>query len=512
MDRIRQKFLQLVKKHLGTLLLILFGAVCIVFLVFSYKKPFVKTSYQSQIIEDITNTSIGIEYTYYLDFTPSMLGYFQTNNGSMAQLAEILKTINQASGNNNFYQCAEEIDDVESEDFYDGMISVEQLLEHYTLENVLEQLNKLNLADIFTKKSHDQNTFSLDEKELNVIITDFNFTQKTSEGDDENLYLENFKEELLKKGSAANIGIYQIESNFSGINTDTDILLLLDKQNDLETESSGAVGEITDFGNEITEPATAGLMEDRTSVFFVLVLSKTNNIYNNYIERLENQLDMFGITYDKYELKNVLWEDQIVQCDINKWMEDGLINVSNLNYDNKSFRNLPDNGIGFCSVNSFDSVAAVEMPVFQYITMNLGEEERERLSSNTINIKTLVFYLNRKTYRRYNGTGIFNIANAQIRQFNNEWYLYTELEWSINESFRSALEQSKQSSKQHFVIEIQYYIEQPDYNIPDWINQIDSKKIGNLFTQLAEAKKEAYADNVDERQRYIGSLIIYVKY
>lgn len=90
-------------------------------------------------------------YNYFLDFSPSMQGFFdETLDNNMKRVAAIFEDINADNEDNNFYWCRDTIERVaEAGDFYNSM-KAQQILENYyesIVRNGIEDIGEEDLGN-----------------------------------------------------------------------------------------------------------------------------------------------------------------------------------------------------------------------------------------------------------------------------------------------------------------------------------------------------------------------------
>ena len=194
-----------------------------------------KSNYESEeVVTAIENEStINTVYHYYLDFSPSMEGFFKEGiHSSMGIVSDALKEVNASENEKEFFCCSDKVVSVEENVLYENMESTSGIRGYYNeiiystgmsseeeidTENIEEAINKINLAEIFYLNYEESKRYQTGKESLNVIITDLNF--RKSNTDEENP-VSDFARYFGEKCAESNVAVYQIYSNFAGITSD----------------------------------------------------------------------------------------------------------------------------------------------------------------------------------------------------------------------------------------------------------------------------------------------------
>ena len=253
-----------------------------------------KSNYKPEEIVTATEneSTINTVYHYYLDFSPSMEGFFKEGiNSSMGSVSDALKEMNAAGNEKEFFCCSDRVVAVEENVLYENMENISGIRAYYNeiisstgmnpeeeidTENIKEAINKIDLAEIFYWGYEENKRYETGKESLNVIITDLNF--KKSNMDEENP-ISDFARYFGEKCAESNVAVYQIYSRFAGITSDE---YEWNIEGDVEYETS-----------------------DELKPFFVFVESQNYSAYADFISKLDLKLNELGIdTSKKYELLN----------------------------------------------------------------------------------------------------------------------------------------------------------------------------------------------------------------
>jgi hypothetical protein len=450
--------------------------------------------------ETSDNSSIfELENRIYLDFSPSMEGFFRGNvNGTMDALVGALRNLNENSQNQHFYWCADQIvpvsapyqfymsmqdeeaienyyhdllDSVESSDWQVNEIGEENARERDNGDEFKNILSRINLSDLFTSRYSDNQAYTVDEKSLNIIISDMNFRMEegTQGVERQESRMDEFASRLSDKTSGSNVCIYNLYSDFYGSITDE-----FDLESDDNNQNRG-----------------------RRS-FFVIIIASNDSIYEQCINALESQFLREKIDCsDKFELKkNPLNGLDNLQIDFNRYKGKNWIDRQNLNCDNQSFIGLNDNAIGLRLVTGQGITASLDMPL-AVLELPGYRNSVDAADDDTteIELETKVFYPHGGGYKEYDENRIVRYSQAGLKLLENEWYLTTqmELDTTLHPSFpfvRRCLQKQP-----YYVIDLRFFLNKPSYSIPQWIDSAEEAgmgSVGNVFQTLISRKEKEF--------------------
>lgn len=461
-----------------------------------------------------------MEYNYYLDFSPSMSGFFNGDiNIVMSALADSLQTINQDLQNANFYRCSERFETVSASEFYDSMKSESALNSHYDgiLEDIskqlveesyymgeeeelidieeeenrdneeissqifMERLEEINLSDLFIRRYDDNRAFSNSDNSVNMIITDLNFYLSAGDEARQEKYMEAFASRLGEAFKNTNFCAIQLASAFSGRATD-----------EYSLESGGIAN-----GNDY--------------YFYVFISVKDKYIYDLYMEELEKQFKNVGINaFEKFELTlQDLRDNASFSVDINSLSKSGRLEKENFNYDNKAFIGLAENEFGMRMVYSDETgnrISRLRLPVADLTIPGYYENEEEGSNESKIQVQTDIYYPSGKSFVKYEGNDIVRLSQAAIQSEDGRWTLGLILEMNAMEPEFASRWFGQKRKKSYFVTDIRFFMEQPEYTIPEWADGVKT-----VLESIIEQKEKSFIA-LDKNERYIGNIIMYVNY
>ena len=492
----------------------------IIILIGNYTVSDIKADYELQKIEgreENNESLLNVEYHYYLDFSPSMLGYFDDSvNTGMNGFVNSLETIDESGNQKLYYRCTNKIENITSTNFYESMKSTEAIRDYYDSiiaayeseeqsEEILMTIQDTNLADIFSRRYDDGKNYVTGKDSINIIISDLNFQQGLLETEFQSSsmeFLEQFSRGLQKKEIDSNIGIYCLYSGFAGIETDA-------YEMDENYESS---------------------REEKA--FFVIVLSENETVYSQFTQKLEEELTKANVDCsNKYELLNRVVSSDFdlgMEMDLNSLDTLGLIEKTNLNYDNSSFKELDKNELGMRIVSGTENKSVLlemgitplndEDAVLQDTNMEVSAEAV--VSKHTVG----------GGYEEYGGEDVIQYLSAGTQWKQDKEYLKFSVELNpdaaIMESQGNKIGRS--FHRDFYVVELQFYIEKPSYPLPKWLVTADDaeaesgdntdsvgnnhlEEISSAFQEIANSKKISYSE-IEKNKRYLGSFVLYLTY
>lgn len=457
-----------------------------------------------------------IAYNYYLDISPSMRGFFNTD-GSMENLAQVFQTINNLRSNKMFYYCGTDIVNSAESSFYNFMADVSEMDSYYMQElyqaggmDSLEGTDTepgiaaypegdsrtpetegslfadFNLSDVFTKQYDNNREFVNNENTINIIISDLNFMESATDYAHHNEYLEQFARSLSGNVGNCNVGIYRIMSSFVGYAYD-------DYEPDDKTEQTGGS-------------------------FFLIVFSPNDLIYDAYVTDLEREFETKGISADdQYEIKNDRMENiHEKQADPTLMSSQNLTSrFDHFNRNSKYFENVDEYAIGLQIVKDDSNTSYVQIPVMQVeLSGYYGEEETEM---SNIDVRYRLLDAGVFGYREcITDSGIHSCTGNLLRQ-NGKWYLYLNLE--IDQDLNGAIQGV---FKRYCVVDIWFSLKTAGYSLPQWVQEINASEsatsfsqklnIQSLFEMISDNKMKKYEEVIDDYQKQIGNVRVYISY
>ena len=270
----------------------------------------------------------NVDYYYYLDFSPSMSGFFDERvNTEMSVLAETLESINDSVRSRSYYRCSNVIERIDDVTFYDSMRKLEGYTDYYDIivkryeddlnvENIIETIDGIDLTKIFYETYRDGGKYANEKDSIKIVITDLAFNRNAQEvTEDSDELLTEFFNELARKNTDSNIGIYQIQGSFMGYDSDEYI------------------------------PLKDTVLNVQMKRFYIMVMSENRTVYSDFTKQLEMKMLQNNVDCsEKYELLNqVISEDFELTIDKNSLMSMGFADNQTLNLDNNSFKSLKGN-------------------------------------------------------------------------------------------------------------------------------------------------------------------------
>lgn len=448
----------------------------------------IKVTYTSENLlkEKDNNNLVGLEYNYYLDISPSMLGYFDAEENTMSLLANVFEKINVYD--NNFYLCSDEIINRSADDFYNYMKfseGIDEIWRNLLIDKKLDKASKkCNLNMIFSQEIDNLNNI------INIIITDMNFGTKDYTKEERKENMEKFANSLVEENKTSNLCIYNFDSSYSGeVNSDT---------------------YKSDWKERVNENADGS--------FFVILFTESKKAYDSFINDLENslkevQLDIFK----KIELKNHVFEDKHeIFIDQKKFVNLNNTELNNFNFDSKTFKNLPNNAVGLRFYGEKENIASIRMDVSEYdLAIDYSNiKDGEKLNC-IIEPEVKVCYpspLNFSYSEYINENKVVNQENAFMERKNEKNILVYEMNVQKNEEFPHF-----PFTPRYFIIDISFMMKNPGYIVPEWVSSLNIARqketyIEEFFQILIKNKNEGYENFVSEYERYMGSLYVFINY
>lgn len=474
----------------------------------SYMPPY-KIDYKPKDIQSVVENSgrMNTKFHYYLDFSPSMEGFFKEGiDSSMKAVANTFREINTSGNEKQFFYCTDKIRNITEDALYRNMESSLEIRAYYDAiitgngmgteeeqnQNLQNVINNINLVNIFSPQYREYEGYKIGEENLNVIITDFNFKKNTDDIEGQNILIKEFAQYFAQTCAESNIAIYHFSSNFAGITSD-----------EYELEA------VYEVGKELQS-------------FFVIVESQNDTAYGNFIEKLELKLTQQGIDCsEKYELVNRV-SDRKKELDIslNSIRNNGWIELNNFNYNESAFQEVKplNNTIGLGLVQG-NGIAYLNMYTSLIEIIGCNNTEQTLTGDVQIEVKTKVSYFKDEEYKQLEENIISSLKFGTIWE-KEKMYLTMELEMEPN-NVKSIMEDIYKDDflhkyrllqERYLVIELQCFLKKPDYSLPAWtVNNKNIQDKIEVYNYIIESKEAVFA-NLSEEQRYIGSVILYIIY
>lgn len=503
-----KRILRIVKKTYGINIVIVIVVALVTLMVQNFMPPY-SVDYEPDIIASAmeNEAKMNTAYWYYLDFSPSMEGFFASGiDSNMRKVADALKEINVSGNKKNFFCCADRIVPVEEKVLYENMENETGIRLYYDdiiyssgidieseqgLEDINDVINKINLAEIFYLNYGENYTYETGKESLNVIITDLNFKKSNNDEDSESnkKLLSEFARYFSENCAQSNVAVYQIYSNFAGIMSDE-----YEYKLDSDTEYR---------------------MSEEMQPFYIFVESQNDIAYMEFTMDLETELGELGIDISqKYELLNrVSNKETELQIDVNDLKRKDRIEIENFLYDNKSFENLQSNAMGLRMVQEkgisylHTYTSPIEIVGTQYI-------EGAIAGNVVMNVETKVSYPVRKGKFEIMENDIVSSVRGSMAWEDKELYLIMDMEIDPDGAMKELkkIQEGSLIKAKYFIIELQCFLEKPDYTLPKWVvnNEImQDKRV--VYENIIEAKENSFS-KLSKEQRYVGSMILYITY
>lgn len=439
-------------------------------------------------------------YRYYLDISPSMIGYL-ASEGRMVAVGQALRTLSQDRGGDVlYYTCAEKVKQVGEGEFFDYLEDTQAMVKYYSeilmQESLAATVQEINPCRIFTDEYSNGQYFDSEGGMVNVIVTDLNFLKDPDDLDGHKSLMDDFAEHLSTCVKDCNFSIYRIRSTH--------------------------IGPPTDEYNPNDERTA-----NREDSFFIIVLAQNDRIYRQYIGNFE---DVFGrqeiSLADSHQLLNdPVGENRTISLDRDSEFFRSSTQRTGLHWDNLSFRDLPDNAVAFHMVYTGDEPwASLQLPVAKLSLPGYGDAEDNATSAGrvTTNIKKYQNALFGGWREDPHFSGLTG-NTAYIRGYDSDWYLWFSMDL---EKRAPTSDQFGDSLKLHHcvLLDVRFQLDTIDYPVPAWVNNIDtdtlptdssySEKIGiaGLIQALNRAQAETYSSKANSSQGYLGNLLILIDY
>lgn len=454
------------------------GIVAVVLFIVTLAQRFIFKEYESADMKEAdSQVTTEIYYNYYLDGTPSMMGFMDQDGSNFYLLSEALQQLNRNTGlGNDFYICTNEILLAEASELYEFMRSRNNLVDYYRGDlddGKVDILDQMELTRIFDANNGNV-SFENGNGNVNVIITDLNFYKYAlGEESEHNERMKDFAKEYANQVRLGNICIYDIYSKYVGSHTDENM------------EGDDAI------------------YSENESSFFILVSAEDALAYEGFVNGLEQVLAEKGIHYaNKYEVKNsIMNSTETLKVNLEKFYDMEQTELINFNYDRKFFElrnNLSDNAIGLRTITGQGkSVSFVKLPILE-----TNEEKAFEAIAE-------VHYPKWFHYEKYVKDDI--IRNVWVGRNAYQSKNYLSLGVEINSTVNPDI------LRDYYVIDVLLQMKEPLCYMPGWVEEVkvtnDVRKINlkNLVEEINSAKIKGYGE-VNAKQKRVGNILIYVHF
>lgn len=502
----REQFLGRLYKQIKPLILWVPLALLCLFLVWSFPK--MNGNYTLKEVGRMSSDPEVLQpiYSYYLDHSPSMQGFMNASNGTMDQLASALTDVNQRNGDNSrFFFCDSSIRTEDTRVFYsclqngeaigsyydslsvDGDANIDLSTDGISEDALSQELETLNLSNLFIYPTVDGYRYENDEENVNIIITDLNFFLPSSGVDRHDQLLEELSLRLVEQASSSNICIYHLESGFSGARDD-------------------AFADTT-------------RIEFASVPYFVIVLARNAQVFDDYLEELENALSKYEMSYsDKFVMKTYpSQEGQVITFDEEAFFDFETTVRSSFNFANGLIEPRSDSVIGLQLLEGQDSAASLRLPVMALSELLPGVAIQSNSAESSFDVRTSVARPGLFDLRHRDAPDLETVSScrAYVSDYHGTPYLFLDF------SADSRAVPKSWAYKNYYVVDIQFFIQKIVFSVPDWVEKLNTadgtssdghvRGLSSFFQQLLTAKGADYA-RLPENQRYLGSVAIYVSY
>ena len=477
--------------QVGTVMICILALAAIYFLrepVIEYKSTNVVAGSAPAASQD----TMEVSYNYFLDVSPTMFG-FVNSGGNLRDLAQVLRNIDQ--GRSNYYVCGAEIENLDASRFYEALENTDYWDDYYgqlAMEegsSAVSTMSSMDFSRVFTDSYSNGTWYSSNPEAVNVFISDFLFSQNPVHNMlSDNTYMENFSSELSQRLNNSNICIYNIHSTYRGYAEE-------------------------EYGGSITRADNA--------TYMIVVLAANDAAYNTFVAGLEEALqrNQFDLS-EKFEIKNDLLENvHNIETDTTLFHDTSWTEMSNFNYDSKSFAHIADDPLGLRMIRS-GSNATLSMPVMEWSAAGFYDNGSD---TNQTDIGTTVkaYSATLNGYKEIENRSWIRYCDGRLRKRaeDGKWYLYLDLELAPD------LENWAEGTlRRYCVLDIRLSLGTPDFTIPEWVETMNQDSwtdnygmksyIRSLFESICEAKERGMNQpNYEESyQRQIGNVELYVKY
>lgn len=476
------------------------GVLTFTFLFLLNRTTKINTNYTLQELQGGIQDRVSPEYSYFLDYSPSMIGFFSVSGGTMERLSYALESIHREDiqAQKNYYFCDYDIQRVENPDkFYDGMRGSGTIRDRYTeiiaASSVADgtgelsgRLDQIDFSAIFS--AGNQNLFGTGTEAVNVMITDLNFRRSGNDSEWHNQRLDAFARRLAGQLAGTNLCIYSLDSAFRG-----------------------------SLDDEYTDALTA--QGTQSESFLLIITAQNDAAFNEYLERLEVAFGDQNISYNGKLLvgRTPQGSSRGLQIDDAVFHDATATGRNYFNYDNLSLAKRDEYEVGLRLVHSGNSTASINMAVAAVDDKILPGIPVNTLQESSLEAKIQVFYPSfiNAFYQEAENGGFLRSSQARISMYQDKPYLCLDFSVDATEQMPSAL-----LGRNFCVLDVQFLLKKPVYSVPDWVlemsasdwdSRMENQKPGfaEFVSTLLDAKS-ADCERLPEADRCIGSIAIYV--
>lgn len=460
----------------------------------------INANYTLQEMRGETQDKISPEYSYFLDYSPSMIGFFSVSGETMERLSYALESIHREDiqAQKNYYFCDYDIQKVEDPDkFYEGMRGSGTIQDRYTeiiaaddpydeINELSNRLDQTDFSSIFS--SRNQNLFRTSAEAVNVMITDLNFRRSGNDSEQHVQRLNAFGRGLARQVTGTNLCIYSLDSAFRG-----------------------------NLDDEYTDALTAQGTQNES--FFLIITAQNDEAFNNYLKSLEAAFGEQDIGYSGKLLvgRTPQGSSQGLKIDNVVFHDAAATGRNYFNYDNLSLAKRDEYEVGLRLVHSGNSMASINMAVTALDDRILPGIPVDTLQESVLEAKIQVFYpsFSDMFYQEAENGGFLRSSQARISMYQNKPYLCLDFSVDATEQMPSAL-----LGRNFCVLDVQFLLKKPVYSVPDWVlemsavdwdSRMENQKPGfaEFVSTLLDAKS-ADCERLPEADRCIGSIAVYV--
>lgn len=445
-------------------------------------------------------------FSYYLDRSLSMRGFAAASDGTMGRLADILTDVNQSRGDNSrFFFCDSTVSAADSRSFYDYMRDGSAIKDYYdgltddsdedtglstegvTGSELTQKLESLNLANLFTYPTVEGYRYEDNDENVNIIITDLNFYLSGSGEDRPDQLLAEFARQVAEHASSADLCIYHLQSSFVGLRDD-------------------AYSE----ADPLRLPSVP---------YFVIVLAKNTGAFDDYLAQFEGAMSKYGLSYsDKFMMKSdPIQGRQAISFEEEAFFDPEATVRSGFNFANGLVKDRPDTTIGLQLLEGSSGGALLQLPVSAMNGLLPGAATQSSLLESAFEVK--VSTVSPNWVDRFGESRPGAVPTPVCRAYTASYRDQDCLHLAF--SAEAPAERRHWPWKNYYVTDIQFYLRNIAFSMPDWVEElnitdgVDSdgkvRGLSSFFQTLLDAKGTDYA-NLPERQRYLGSVAVYVSY
>lgn len=460
----------------------------------------INANYALQELQGETQDRVSPEYNYFLDYSPSMIGFFSLPGETMERLSYALESIHQEDiqARKNYYFCDYDIQKVEdSGKFHEGMRGSETIQDRYTeiiaagsaadgTGDLSARLDQIDFSAVFS--AGNQSLFGTSAEAVNVMITDLNFRRSGNDSQWHDQRLNAFAGRLARQLAGTNLCIYSLDSPFRG-----------------------------NLDDEYTDALTAQGAQNES--FFLIITAQNDAAFNEYLERLESAFGDQNIGYSGKLLvgRTPQGSSQGLQIDDAVFHDSTATGRNYFNYDSLSLNNRDEYEVGLRLVHSGNSTASINMAVTALDDRILPGIPAGTLQESGLEAKIQVFYPSfiNTSYQMAERDGFLRSSEARISTYQDKPYLCLDFSVDATEKMPSA-----PLGRNFCVLDVQFFLKKPVYSVPVWVLEMNAEDwdsraerqrpgFAEFISTLLDAKSTD-CERLPEADRCIGSIAVYV--